>query len=291
MIEISNTTGLNLSSIEKDYYICLILKEISNLQYNENIPVYFKGGTSLYKRFEIPTRFSEDIDLTLDTNNLSRSKSKSLLNKVTKEYKSIDRTSNENLKKEEFTYKSAVQSIYDYDQIYSGLSNNIKVEATSFTISEPIEEIVISPIVDKSMKFKIKSISLERIFTDKIASVQNNLIRGNIREVSKHIFDIYFLLSNSKRIYKLIKTDEFYNILKFTFKEEDLRIESKLNKNNLIKICKDNYNYNEGSKSLIPYGLNLIEKDIELYSEVYNYIIDTINRNNKNNKSEILEWK
>ncbi len=46
--------------VEKDYYVSLILKKLSRIEY----PVVFKGGTSLSKAFHIIDRFSEDIDIT-----------------------------------------------------------------------------------------------------------------------------------------------------------------------------------------------------------------------------------
>ena len=46
--------------VEKDYYVTLILKKLSLIEY----PVVFKGGTSLSKAFQVIDRFSEDIDIT-----------------------------------------------------------------------------------------------------------------------------------------------------------------------------------------------------------------------------------
>ena len=46
--------------VEKDYYVTLILKKLSEIEY----PVVFKGGTSLSKVFGVIDRFSEDIDIT-----------------------------------------------------------------------------------------------------------------------------------------------------------------------------------------------------------------------------------
>ena len=48
--------------IEKDYYVTLILKFLS-----EKIPfIVFKGGTSLSKVYNLIDRFSEDIDLSMN---------------------------------------------------------------------------------------------------------------------------------------------------------------------------------------------------------------------------------
>ena len=58
------------SLIEKDYYVTLILKRL-----NQEIPgLLFKGGTSLSKCYKLIDRFSEDIDLTLDSTHFTQSK-------------------------------------------------------------------------------------------------------------------------------------------------------------------------------------------------------------------------
>ncbi|MBR4344087.1 MAG: nucleotidyl transferase AbiEii/AbiGii toxin family protein [Lachnospiraceae bacterium] len=54
--------GIIPSAIEKDYYVTLILKELSkSLEF-----VVFKGGTSLSKCHKVIKRFSEDIDIAID---------------------------------------------------------------------------------------------------------------------------------------------------------------------------------------------------------------------------------
>lgn len=55
--------GINAAIIEKDYYVTLFLKEIVKV-----VPdIIFKGGTSLSKCYHLIERFSEDIDLNIDT--------------------------------------------------------------------------------------------------------------------------------------------------------------------------------------------------------------------------------
>jgi len=56
-------TGIMVQAIEKDYYVTMLLKLLS-----EKIPyIVFKGGTSLSKCHKVIKRFSEDIDITIDT--------------------------------------------------------------------------------------------------------------------------------------------------------------------------------------------------------------------------------
>ena len=59
--------------LEKDYYVVLILEELAKFQKENGLPAYFKGGTALYKALKMTNRFSEDIDLSVDTRGMSRS--------------------------------------------------------------------------------------------------------------------------------------------------------------------------------------------------------------------------
>ncbi len=60
---ISKRAKIDVDIIEKDYYVCTILKQLSENQ-NES-KAYFKGGTAVYKILDDMNRFSEDIDLTV----------------------------------------------------------------------------------------------------------------------------------------------------------------------------------------------------------------------------------
>jgi hypothetical protein len=57
--------GLDLSSLEKDFWVCWTLRELFTLPgIGEHLT--FKGGTSLSKAWKLIERFSEDIDLIVD---------------------------------------------------------------------------------------------------------------------------------------------------------------------------------------------------------------------------------
>ncbi len=49
--------------IEKDYWISLVLKRLSESRYVDS--VVFKGGTSLSKGYKLINRFSEDVDIAV----------------------------------------------------------------------------------------------------------------------------------------------------------------------------------------------------------------------------------
>ncbi|WP_379090711.1 nucleotidyl transferase AbiEii/AbiGii toxin family protein [Pedobacter sp. UC225_65] len=60
----ANEKGLPAFVIEKDWWVCIILKAIFQSKYADSI--IFKGGTSLSKAYQLIDRFSEDIDLIID---------------------------------------------------------------------------------------------------------------------------------------------------------------------------------------------------------------------------------
>jgi predicted nucleotidyltransferase component of viral defense system len=63
--DIATKLGINPTIIEKDFWVCLVLK-ILFIDSPIKEHLVFKGGTSLSKVFKLVERFSEDIDLVLD---------------------------------------------------------------------------------------------------------------------------------------------------------------------------------------------------------------------------------
>lgn len=61
-IEVSARMGLLPIIVEKDFWVCWALHQLSHVAGSTH-PVIFKGGTSLSKAYHIISRFSEDIDL------------------------------------------------------------------------------------------------------------------------------------------------------------------------------------------------------------------------------------
>ena len=62
--EAANRQGILPTIIEKDFWVCWVLKHIfDHKELSEHIT--FKGGTSLSKAYRLIERFSEDIDLTI----------------------------------------------------------------------------------------------------------------------------------------------------------------------------------------------------------------------------------
>lgn len=61
--------GMSKAIIEKDFWVCWSLKQLFSLpSFGEQM--IFKGGTSLSKAYDVIHRFSEDVDLSLDREQL-----------------------------------------------------------------------------------------------------------------------------------------------------------------------------------------------------------------------------
>ena len=86
ILNINNRTGIRNDILEKDYYVCLVLKELSKNQ--DDLKAYFKGGTAVYKILNHMNRFSEDIDLTVKVDkNESNTSNRNRLKKSALGYK------------------------------------------------------------------------------------------------------------------------------------------------------------------------------------------------------------
>lgn len=82
--QVENAIGLPAFVIEKDWWVCVILKAVFQSKYADSI--IFKGGTSLSKAYNLIDRFSEDIDLIIDRHLLGfdQLESKSQIKKLRK---------------------------------------------------------------------------------------------------------------------------------------------------------------------------------------------------------------
>lgn len=242
IIDTLNTrSGIAIDIIEKDYYVCLILEDLSKKQ--DYLKAYFKGGTAIYKILDTMNRFSEDIDLTV---RMQEDESNTRNRKCLKESALSYKLDGLDLSKEEcIDNKGSVTGIYKYISAYSNSeiplqrAGKIQVEATSFTVSEPVEKCIIEPLIYKLSndvekkileerfdvsKIEIEVIKLERMFIDKIFAAEFYYIRQMFTDVSKHLYDISILFANDK-IQKLLNDKgELNKLVQYKRQEEKFRI-------------------------------------------------------------------
>lgn len=233
-------TGIRTDIIEKDYYVSLMLFELSAKQVE--LPAYFKGGTALYKALKSLNRFSEDIDLTVEISDCSKNQGKVRLERASNKYTVLQRTAD---KEKESNTKGSITAIYDYTPITAidaqdelQRFGHVKVEATSFTVSEPYEVSEIEPllytkataeekqILEKQFAvapFSIKSIKQERIFADKILAAEFYYQKKEYFDVSKHLYDLTVMMTLPRIQEMLSNPPYFVRMLSYKRLEETVR--------------------------------------------------------------------
>ncbi len=238
--DIHERTGYRSDVLEKDYYVVLLLNELAELQSN-GLPAYFKGGTALYKALKTTNRFSEDIDLSVDARGCSRTQNDKRLEKAAKKYTSLPRDPSQGR-----TNRSEVVAVYTYDPITAFDKDDalqrfgkLKIEATSFTISEPVESLEIAAMLFdlataeqreilasayEVEPFFVQTITMERIFVDKLfaaeAYVRNASAANRAFEAAKHIYDLAVIRKHPKILGLLSDPAQMEHLLNIRMEEE-----------------------------------------------------------------------
>ncbi len=239
ILNINSRTGIRNDILEKDYYVCLVLKDLRAKQ--DKLQAYFKGGTAVYKILDHMNRFSEDIDLTVKVNdNESNNSNRMRLKNSALGYKiqGLELDKDETIDK-----KGSITAFYKYNSLFSMnelfKSEKIQIESTSFTVSEPVGVYTIEPLIYKYAldnekrilkdkynisEFDIEIIKLERIFVDKIFAAEFYFERGMYDDVSKHLYDISIMIKNDDIKKMLNNKQELNNLISYKRKEEEARI-------------------------------------------------------------------
>ena len=197
-------TGLAPEIIEKDYYITLILRKLSEMFDF----VVFKGGTSLSKCHKVIDRFSEDIDITID-NSLSQGQKKKLkygIVEIVEELgMKISNIDDIRSRRDYNCYRIEYDSVL---QFTSGAVNPMVIMETSFTevsfptvtlavgsyIGELLQEEAPEMLTEYSLNpFEMKVQGLDRTLIDKVFAVCDYYLSGRVKKHSRHIYDIYKL--------------------------------------------------------------------------------------------------
>lgn len=143
----SQHLNIRLEFVEKDYWITLILRRLSESKFMEQ--AVFKGGTSLSKAYSLIDRFSEDVDIAI-INDTGKSGN---------EIKTIIRT----IEKDITTDLTEVQttgvtskgsrfrkSVFEYGTTESGHANNkVIVKINSFANPFPFQRQRIQSMVSE----------------------------------------------------------------------------------------------------------------------------------------------
>ena len=222
---VSQHLSIPESAIERDYYIVLMLYNLSNSEYYNTC--VFIGGTSLSKCYPNSiNRFSEDIDLTF----LGMNKSDNYCDKKIKKIEEIITTGFNTQKINEERNKRN-KSIYAW---LDDESKKIKLEIVSSVKPDPFSTKYIKSYIHEYLEknnpkyiqeyelttVKINTLNIERTFIDKIMAVKRHAICGNLRSKVRHIYDVTKLFQLEEIKDFLSNKDELKRLIKLT-KETD----------------------------------------------------------------------
>lgn len=201
----AETNKLNPVVVEKDYYVTLILKGLK-----DRLPfIVFKGGTSLSKCHKAIKRFSEDIDVTIDTKltqgQMGRVKDsvKAVATLLGLGIPNIDETrSRRSYNKYLITYETVLEGL-DW-----GLQPTVILETSFAEVSFPTVIIPVHSYLGDMLEkeepeqveafglkpFEMKVQGLDRTLIDKVFAICDYYLKGDVRRHSRHIYDIYKLM-------------------------------------------------------------------------------------------------
>ncbi len=221
----SAQTGINANLIEKDWWVCVVLRSLYSLPYSKYLS--FKGGTSLSKCWHLIDRFSEDIDIAIDREflgfggTLSKTQISDRLRRAacsfvreTLQNELRDAILNYGLSADMFNVNVNITPITTTDpevievvypslfEINPYIKNVVKIEISGRSMSEPVVESKVCSIIDEtyltaafmSTPFKVRAVLPERTFLEKIFLLHEEFAKSKelirTERMSRHLYDI-----------------------------------------------------------------------------------------------------
>lgn len=217
IFQVAQRSGIESGIIEKDYYVSLLLKELS-----QTLPsMIFKGGTSLSKCHKVIKRFSEDIDITLDENHLSQGNRKSvktaIVNACEKLGFSISNLDDIKSGMDFNHYKIEYSGLFmidglkpdiEIDTIFSIRSFPYEQKMATSIIYDYLHEMGLDEFIDtyELLPYPVNTQSIDRTFIDKVFALCDYYLEGKTKERSRHLYDIY-------KLYPLLSDDDMIRVL------------------------------------------------------------------------------
>ena len=221
--------GMSSSAIEKDFWVCWVLRELFSLA-QAGPHLTFKGGTSLSKCWGLIERFSEDIDIVIDReplgfggerapdkapSNSQRVARLGELRRASEGYVSTNlhhelrrgfesKLSSDHRWKLELDHddERGVALLFEYSSLYGGdgyLSPLVKIEPGARSDAEPHEMTSITPYVSRAplgdlgdCSFQVRALSAERTFWEKalLLHEESFIDRPLKPRLSRHYYDL-----------------------------------------------------------------------------------------------------
>jgi predicted nucleotidyltransferase component of viral defense system len=184
LLKVAKNKGLkNREHIEKDYFQDVLLYHL----YKKSNNFIFKGGTCLYKLYNLP-RFSEDLDFSI----LTQKNIKETIESVARELKAKIETKKT---KTYFLFKLRFSGILTQFNI-------VRIDVSLFNIVFGFEvKNYVSPYIDIP-PFSLRVLKLEEILAEKIHAL---IKRNNARDLYDLFFLLRFVVPNEELIQKKLE--------------------------------------------------------------------------------------
>ena len=211
--------GIKQIYIEKDYWICRSLKQLSECKESE--VAVFKGGTSLSKAYLLGNRFSEDIDIAITSDSQrTDNQTKNIISRISKVMSAgLEEVANPATRK----YSKYRKAFYRYpvsieNEIIGTVNpGQILLEIVSFANPYPYQKVFIKSFLTEYLEnvgrndiieaygmqgFEIQVLAKSRTATEKLVSlIRHSLSADYISELKakiRHFYDLYFLWNDSE---------------------------------------------------------------------------------------------
>ena len=212
----SDMLGMREIYIEKDYWLCMILRNLAHADPEIFDRVVFKGGTALSKAHKLIHRFSEDIDLAYITDGLSGNQIKNMLKAV--ECVLLPDILNVVKKHPQESKGSKLRkTVHRYPRIAQGEFGDavdvLIMELNAFANPTPFSKKMITTYISDFLvtkgadgliaqyaleSFEVNVLDTQRTLCEKISAVSRASYEGHdyLQAKIRHFYDIYWLLND-----------------------------------------------------------------------------------------------
>ncbi len=251
VIKATDRLGYNEQSVEKDWWVCAVLKGAFSSRYAGHLA--FKGGTSLSKGYQIINRLSEDVDLALNKDSLGFSGQLSNTQIEKLRIRTVEFTKSEFMPELELRLKEMgipsgdfsitedrfpesknkkadpIPIFVEYQSLFSPLPylpSRVKIELFARTELEPVEPRIIRSLIDEAFQdtdivedpFEVPVVSPLRTFYEKIFLLHEYLCSPETQtggRMSRHLYDVCMIYRTEFGIAALQNQELYRRIWQF----------------------------------------------------------------------------
>lgn len=205
IIGAANELAIPTNVIEKDYYVTITLKALSEKLED----LVFKGGTSLTKCYQLLDRFSEDIDLSytaesgIPDDSRKRQLKKAIVTTMEEFNFPINNLDKTRSRRHYNCYRANYPSMYEKSSVLkSELVVETYVALLPFPTTKRMVDNYIYRFLNKInrlelaetydlMPFEITTQTIERTLADKVFALCDYYMEGEVERHSRHLYDIH----------------------------------------------------------------------------------------------------